>query len=174
MVEHSAQPIPLTVDRCAAIFEFILPDADEQPEFDGYTNDTLNAEAVEMLKRIERLVCDEETTKESGVDLDAELDEFLATYDADQRRNVSEGIQTSEESSSGIEKTFILSNIYHLMADFYLKSQNWPAAIANYTRDLCCAVAGRRAFEHEFDSLGGLALAMSAQMTGECAELAGS
>jgi hypothetical protein len=56
LAEHSARRTSLTRERAGAVFEFILPDSHEQPEFDGYTNDKLNSEAMFMLKRIEALL----------------------------------------------------------------------------------------------------------------------
>lgn len=48
--------IKLTWSRAVAVFEFIQPDVDDLPEFDGYAQDALNADAVNILSRIERIV----------------------------------------------------------------------------------------------------------------------
>lgn len=54
--DHSAHAITLTWERAFALFDFLVPSGDEEPAFDGYSNDTLNADAIAMLRRIERLV----------------------------------------------------------------------------------------------------------------------
>ncbi|XP_026271497.1 uncharacterized protein LOC113201787 isoform X2 [Frankliniella occidentalis] len=130
------QHLDLTWERSLLLLKFFEPD--ELPCFDSTTK--ISPDEEQLFLRILSLV-----------PIDCSPKRYL-----DKMKAYLEGtVETFPDIQCSIPKA--AENLYYLLADYYLKTFKWDAAIRFYMLDVCIN-------PHRFDSWAGMALARSTQM----------
>ncbi|XP_052231892.1 calcineurin-binding protein cabin-1-like isoform X2 [Dreissena polymorpha] len=140
--DHNVLNIDLDWDHAVKIFRYFKPQS--LPEFDGYRTDTISAELESLLKRIIMLIPDE--CKRMGVTQDE-----IQSYVKGTANSIPVTIETRQVTLP------IVTEIYYLLADYYLKSKEAVKAIKFYMQDLCMV-------PDRLDSWAGMALARMSQL----------
>lgn len=139
LVDHFSSPVEIKWKNSSLIFEFFKPEEENLPEFDGTKANTVSAEMENLLKRIEAVI-PENFKPNSVVGI---VDDFLCGK-----------LPKIPKIPKILRWTEVTGELYHLLADYYLKSQEYLRSAEYYQLDLCLN-------PERFDSWGGLALVRS-------------
>ncbi|KRY69468.1 Uncharacterized protein T4A_5700 [Trichinella pseudospiralis] len=135
--DHSVAAADLTWNRTITLFDFIIPE--KLPQCDSAPNESVSSEALQLLLRMETLVPE---SLHLNSCYDTEWDEYFFDDRVD-------------PPSLTIDKLVpVVSTLYYVIADHYLKYQEFSKAVDYYLQDLLIN-------PNRFDSLAGLAQAAS-------------
>ncbi|KRX43993.1 Protein kinase C iota type, partial [Trichinella murrelli] len=135
--DHSVAAAGLTWNRTITLFDFIIPE--KLPQCDSAPNESVSSEALQLLLRMETFVPE---SLHLSSRYQTEWDEYFF-HDRE------------DPPSLTIDKQVpVVSTLYYVIADHYLKYQEFSKAVDYYLQDLLIN-------PNRFDSLAGLAQAAS-------------
>ncbi|KRY14461.1 Calcineurin-binding protein cabin-1 [Trichinella patagoniensis] len=135
--DHSVAAAGLTWNRTITLFDFIIPE--KLPQCDSAPNESVSSEALQLLLRMETFVPE-------SLHLSSRYQTEWNEYFFHDRK---------DPPSLTIDKQVpVVSTLYYVIADHYLKYQEFSKAVDYYLQDLLIN-------PNRFDSLAGLAQAAS-------------